>query len=74
MTDRTQEARRLMGEIRYQVFSPEVTTVCEWRKMDEYGDHVGTSCGHDFILNDADDYKDGEQVFPHCCYCAKPLS
>lgn len=27
MTDRTQEAQRLMGEIRYQVFRPEVTTV-----------------------------------------------
>ena len=29
MTDRTQEAQRLMGEIRYQVFRPEVTTVGE---------------------------------------------
>ena len=27
MTDRTQEAQRLLGEIRYQVFRPEVTTV-----------------------------------------------
>ena len=27
MNDRTQEARRLLGEIRYQVFRPEVTTV-----------------------------------------------
>ena len=29
MTDRTQEAQRLLGEIRYQVFRPEVTTVGE---------------------------------------------
>ena len=29
MADRTQEAKRLMGEIRYQVFRPEVTTVGE---------------------------------------------
>lgn len=27
MNDRTQEAQRLLGEIRYQVFRPEVTTV-----------------------------------------------
>lgn len=27
MTDRTQEAQRLLGEIRYQVFRPDVTTV-----------------------------------------------
>lgn len=27
MTDRTKKAQRLMGEIRYQVFRPEVTTV-----------------------------------------------
>ena len=29
MTDRTQEAQRLLGEIRYQVLRPEVTTVGE---------------------------------------------
>lgn len=27
MNDRTQEAKRLLGEIRYQVFRPDVTTV-----------------------------------------------
>ena len=29
MADRTQETKRLLGEIRYQVFRPEVTTVGE---------------------------------------------
>ena len=29
MTDQTREAQRLLGEIRYQVFRPEVTTVGE---------------------------------------------
>lgn len=50
----------------------EAVAVCEWHQQDQGSDCVSTSCGHEFIINDAGDYEDGKPAFPFCCYCAKP--
>lgn len=47
---------------------------CDWQQQDRGGDWVSTACGNEFVLNDASQYKEGEQVFPHCPYCAKPAT
>ena len=47
-------------------------TACDWHQQDDGSDCVSTSCGHEFIINDAGEYEDGKPAFPFCCYCAKP--
>jgi hypothetical protein len=63
-----------LDQIASLLAGPVVAGECIWSQQDSGGDWVSTACGNEFVLNDASQYPDGGQVFPHCPYCAKPTT